>query len=114
MSPGGGVNVALEALRSDAKTWEAAAQGLSEPLGALGSLDVELADVSIFAQWAGLDQSFNDATSAMEEVIKKAAEYFRKIGSDLNEAAKEYQADDEKGMHQVQGAYRMEGDLYGG
>lgn len=114
MSPGGGVNVALEALRSDAKKWESAAQGLSGPLNAVGSLDVDLADVSIFAQWAGLDQSFNDATSAMEEVIAKAAEYFRKIGSDLNEAAKEYQTDDEKGMHQVQGAYRMEGDLYGG
>lgn len=114
MSPGGGVNVALEALRSDAKTWETAAQGLSEPLGALGALDVELADVSIFAQWAGLDRSFNEATSALEEVIKKASEHFRKISSDLNEAASQYQADDEKGMHEVQGAYRMQGDLNGG
>ncbi|GAB3678077.1 hypothetical protein [Saccharopolyspora tripterygii] len=114
MSPGGGVNVALEALNSDAKTWESAAQGLSEPMEALGSLDVELADVSIFAQWAGLDNSFNQATSALEEVIKKASEYFQKISSDLGEAAKQYQADDERGMHEVQGAYRMQGDLYGG
>lgn len=114
MSPGGGVNVALEALRSDAKKWETAAQGLSEPLDALRALDVELADVSVFAQWAGLDASFNEATSALEEVLKKASEHFRKIGSDLDEAANEYKTDDEKGMHEVQGAYRMQGDLYGG
>lgn len=114
MTPGGGINVALEAMRSDAKKWETAAHDLSEPLSALGSLHVEVADVSIFAQWAGLDVSFNEATSALEDVIKKASEYFAKVGSDLNQAAQEYQSDDEKGMHEIQGSYRMQGDLYGG
>ena len=114
MSSGGGIDVALEALRSDAKKWNTAAQDLSDPLGALDSLEVTVADVSIFAQWAGLDKSFNDATSAMTDVLQKASKYFGKIGSDLEEAAKEYETDDDKGVHEVKGAYRMQGDLNGG
>lgn len=114
MSAGDGIGVALDALRSDANKWNAASQDLSNTISSLDSLKVTVADVSVFAQWADLDQSLNDATSAISDALQKASNYFAKISSDLNESATEYQADDEKGMHEVRGAYRIEGDLYGG
>ncbi|PKW14979.1 type VII secretion target [Saccharopolyspora spinosa] len=112
--PGDGVDVALEALRSDARVWEAAADSLNAPLHALGPLNITGEEASIWAVDMGLDDAFNDARTALEDMIRQAAEYFREIGADLRSSADQYERDDEQGMHEIQNAYRMQGDIYGG
>ncbi|MBB5152928.1 type VII secretion target [Saccharopolyspora phatthalungensis] len=112
--PGDGVDVALEALRSDASVWETAADSLSAPITALGPLKVTGEEVSMWAVDRGLDDAFNDARAALEDMIRQAAEYFREIGADLRSAADQYERDDDQGLHELQNAYRMQGDIYGG
>ncbi|MGP4019341.1 hypothetical protein [Saccharopolyspora sp. 5N708] len=112
--PDGGIGAALESLRSDAIVWEDAADNLSAPLNALGSLDISAKDVSMWAADRGLDTTFNDARAAIETMIRQAAEYFREIGADLRGAADQYQRDDEQGLHEIQNAYRTQGDNHGG
>lgn len=113
-SPGSGIEVALDAMRSDARAWQTAAEQLSGPKSAIGSLSVTVADVSVFAVWAGLDQSYNEAVAAIEEALQNAADYFLKLSSDLNGAASQYERDDEEGMHEIQKTGRIQGDIYGG
>lgn len=112
--PGDGIGAALEALRSDAGVWEAAADSLNTPLNALVPLNVTGEEVSIHAVDRGLDDAFNNARTTLEDMLRQAADYFREIGANLRSAADQYQRDDEQGLHEIQNAYRMQGDIYGG
>lgn len=112
--PGNGIDVALEALRSDAGVWEAAADSLNAPLNALGPLNITGDEASIWAVDRGLDKAFNDARRAVEDMIRQAAQYFGEIGADLRSSADQYERDDDQGLHEIQNAYRMQGDIYGG
>lgn len=112
--PGEGIGADLKAMRSDAVVWEAAADSLNAPLNALSSLDTTAYEVSMWAALRGMDRTLNDARDSLETIVRQAADYFREIGTDLRDAADQYQRDDEQGLHEIQNSYRIQGDLYDG
>ncbi|TDD51973.1 type VII secretion target [Saccharopolyspora elongata] len=100
-----GIGVALEAMRSDAKTWDTAAGDLDGPLSTIGTLQIDPGSFSMWAVDRGVDKTYDEARSALEDMLKQAADYFREISSDLTEAAAQYERDDEQGKHGIQNAY---------
>lgn len=113
-SPDESISVALEALRFDARKWQAAAEDLHAPMGATRPLTVSADEVSMFAADRGIHECFNDSRAEIENMIRQAADYFAQISSDLNSSANQYQMDDEAGQQEIQGAYQMKGDIFDG
>jgi hypothetical protein len=97
-----GIGVALDAMRSDASKWQTAAGDLNKPLSTIGSLKLTPADVSMWAADRGLDKTYDEARSALENMIRQAAQYFGKLSTDLQTAASQYERDDQRGMHELQ------------
>ncbi len=101
---GDGVRVALDALRSDARTWTAAASDLERPRSIASSLQLTERQLTGAAADRGLDRSYDEARAGIENMLRQAAEYFDKIASDLNSAAQQYEDDDQRGMHEIRRA----------
>jgi hypothetical protein len=95
----------LAALRSDAATWDGAADGLNGPGSAVGGLALTPADISVYAADQGLDRTYHEACTKLGEVLKQASENFRNIAGALRESADTYQREDEQGMHRLKGIY---------
>lgn len=100
-----GITVALEAMRSDATTWQNASGDLTAPQNAVSSLNIT---AEAFSKWAvdrGIDQTYEDARGALENMLEQAASYFAEISQDLRQAAEQYERDDEQGKHEIESAY---------
>lgn len=93
------VSVALEAMRSDATVWATASDEVDAPHSAIGGLTLTGADVSMWAVDRGLDRTYNNACTALEAMLRQAAESFRSLSDSLNSAADTYQREDEAHMH---------------
>jgi hypothetical protein len=100
-----GITVALEAMRSDATTWENASEDLGAPQEAVTTLRIDPTAFSMWAVERGIDQTYDDARSALERMLEEAADYFGQISSDLTQAAAQYERDDEQGKHDIENAY---------
>jgi hypothetical protein len=104
---GDGIGVALEAMRSDARTWETASGDLRGPVDAIGSLQIDPAAFSMWAIDHGVDKTYDEARTALQNMLNQAAEYFQEISTDLNEAANQYEKDDQQGAHGINNSYGM-------
>ncbi|KAA2261488.1 hypothetical protein F0L68_17070 [Solihabitans fulvus] len=109
MSPtpnGKQVAVALDALRSDATTWDNAAADLTGgPRTTIGSLHLTPDDVSKWAADHGLDATYNDARTKLEDIIKQAADNLHAVGTALRASADVYQRDEDANLHRLNGIY---------
>lgn len=89
------VSVALEAMRSDAALWIAAADDLDGPRSAIGGLVLTDTDVSQWAADRGLHRTYNDARLALEDMLAQATRAFRGLGESLHAAANTYESEEE-------------------
>ena len=99
------IDVALDALRSDAKVWDTASQGVSKPGSTVGELTLTGADVSMWAVDAGVDKTYDEARSAVQNLLTQAGENFHNIASALLSAADTYQREEEANQHKIEGTY---------
>ncbi|MEQ0563943.1 hypothetical protein ABJI51_33095 [Amycolatopsis sp. NEAU-NG30] len=82
------MEVALEALRSDARTWDIAADNLNQARGIVAPLELTPRDVMSFAAARGFDRRYNDMRAKLDLLLAQGADNFRGIaGSLLNGAA---------------------------
>lgn len=88
------ISTALDAMRADAGVWNTAAADLKGPVDSVANLKLTGSEMSFFATEKGLDTTYDDARAALEEMLGKAADYFRKIGGNLESAAQQYERDD--------------------
>lgn len=93
------VSVALEAMRSDAAVWAAAADEVAAPYSVIGGLGLSDVEMSYWASSRGLDRTYNDARTALEDMLRQATEAFRSLGESLVNAADTYQREDDAHMH---------------
>ncbi|MEV1115096.1 hypothetical protein AB0I91_08510 [Actinosynnema sp. NPDC049800] len=89
------ISVALEAMRSDASLWTAAADNLDRPRSTIGDLVITDAEMSQWAADRGLDRVYNDARLALEDMLTQAIEAFRGLGASLHAAANTYESEEE-------------------
>ncbi|AHI00449.1 hypothetical protein GCM10010174_64630 [Kutzneria viridogrisea] len=99
------VSVALDALRSDASTWDAAGDGLDGPTSTLGGLALGPEQVSMWAADAGLDRTYNEAREQLASVIAQAAENFHAVAAALRTAATIYEQEEQQNLHRLKGVY---------
>jgi len=99
------IDVALQALRSDAGTWHSAGDQLSGPISAIGGLTLTGADVSMWAVDRGLDATYEQARHAMARQLTQAAENFHKIGQTLGAAADTYEREEQANVHMLNRTY---------
>lgn len=99
------IDVALEALRSDAKVWDGATDSLNGPIAAISGLTLTGADFSMWAVDRGLDRTYDEARSALDTQLRQAAENFRKIAETLAQAADTYQREEEANLHTFNSTY---------
>ena len=64
------IQVALDAMRSDAQIWDAAAENLNGPLVAMSGLTATPADVSMWAADRGLHNTYDSARVAVESLLR--------------------------------------------
>ena len=95
------ISVALEAMRSDATAWATAADNLDSPRSTIGGLALTGADVSMWAVDRGLDRTYNDARTALEDMLAQATEAFRSLSESLHSAANTYEAEEEANRHSM-------------
>lgn len=98
---GGGIKVALDAMHADAELWREQAHAMESPKRALESLKLEADDVSYFSAKLGLDDTLEELRTAVGDLIGQGQQYFNEVASDLDAAAKQYQADDEAAMYEL-------------
>ncbi len=93
------VSVALEAMRSDAATWDAAADRVDGPRTAIDGLTLTGADLSMWAVDLGLDRTYDNARRTLESMLAQASDAFRTLGTSLRAAADTYEREDEANAH---------------
>lgn len=84
------IQTALGALRSDAGIWDNAAQDVDAPRQAIGSLGLTGRDVSLYGMDKGIDKTYASAQSALQNMLRQAAENFRDLAGSLQHAADMY------------------------
>jgi hypothetical protein len=108
MSPtpdGEQIRVALNAIRSYAKSWTAAASDLGKPKSTAAGLDLSAADVSMWGTDYGIDRLYNDLRTKLEDVLGQASESFTTIGTKLIDAANTYEQEEAQNLHRFNNAY---------
>ncbi|MCR6488603.1 hypothetical protein M8542_37820 [Amycolatopsis sp. OK19-0408] len=94
------IEVALEALRSDAGTWDLAADNLNQARGIVAPLELGPREVMSYAAARGFDRRYNDMRAKLDSLLAQGAENFRGIaGSLLNGAAIYEQAEADHASH---------------
>ncbi|MEJ2859010.1 MULTISPECIES: type VII secretion target [unclassified Saccharothrix] len=93
------LSVALDAMRSDATAWETAADRLDAPSAAIGGLALTGADLSLWAVDRGLDRTYEEARTALDDMLGQAARAFRDLGAALRSAADTYEREEEANLH---------------
>lgn len=93
------VVVALEAMRADAKLWETASDNLKAPRSAIGGLVVTGDEFSMWAEERGIDRTYEDARTALEDMLGQAMTAFASMGASLRAAADTYEREEDANMH---------------
>lgn len=85
------MEVALEALRSDAGTWDLAADNLNQARGIIAPLELTAKDVMSYAAARGFDRRYNDMRAKLDRLLAEGAENFRGIAGSLLNGATIYE-----------------------
>ena len=99
------IDVALQALRSDAQLWSTAADNVEAPKAAIGGLALSGAEMSMYAVDLGLDRTYNDARARMIDMLGQGQQNFRNLSQALIAAADTYQREEEANLHMIEGIY---------
>lgn len=100
------IRAAVDALRSDAKAWDGAAEDLDGPRQAIGALGLTGSDVSMYGVDKGIDETYSGAQAALENMLRQAAENFHNLSGALLRAADMYdqgEAEHQEGFRRAGG-----------
>ncbi|OXM54293.1 hypothetical protein [Amycolatopsis alba] len=100
------IALALDALRSDAGLWDAAADDLAAPRAAIDPLGLTPRDVMSYAASKGLDKQYNQARALIQDMIDQAGSNFRALSASLRAAADRYAHDEDQRAHDIDRAGR--------
>jgi hypothetical protein len=104
-------DVELEALRSDARTWDKARQELAGPTNAIKPLILDITDLTPVGDYQKLNETYEKARGNMERLLGEAAGYFDRMEDGLIAVAKEYeQLDQASGGRFRQGQNALDGN----
>jgi hypothetical protein len=92
------LKAAVEALRSDARTWDGAGQAVEAPEQAIGGLGLTPSDVMMYGVDKGIDKTYAAAQNALSNMLGQAAENFHNLAGALRHAADMY--DETEAAHQ--------------
>jgi hypothetical protein len=98
------MKMAVAALRSDADIWDGAAKDLDAPMRAIGSLGLTGRDVSMYGVDKGIDTTYATAQSALEDMLKQAAQNFYNLAGALRHAADMYDQTEADHQQRIQRA----------
>ncbi|KAA9163985.1 hypothetical protein FPZ12_008125 [Amycolatopsis acidicola] len=98
------IKAAVSALRSDADTWDGAGKDLEAPEQAIGSLGLTPYDVSIYGVDKGIDKTYASAQSALENMMRQAAQNFHDLAGALRHAADLYDQTEADHLQRIQRA----------
>lgn len=105
------IDVAIEALRSDAKLWKRVAEDLADPTQAIGELELNGSpDVMLYGADIGIDTTYNQSRAAIEDLLGQATAYFGEIARTLLEVAANY----EKREAEEASGFQERGNALGG
>ncbi|MEV7548032.1 hypothetical protein AB0N89_00225 [Amycolatopsis sp. NPDC089917] len=90
------ISLALDALRSDAGLWDAAADALAPPRAAIEPLSLTPREVMSYAAAKGLDKQYNQARALIQDMIDQAGNNFRALSTSLRAAAERYAHDEDQ------------------
>lgn len=90
------IDVAHDALLSDAQAWDQAATGLGGPKGAVAPLQLNgAADVMGKGSELGLDDTYNEIRRLTESMLEQGSAYFTDLAETLRAVSADYAAEDE-------------------
>ncbi|SFB55721.1 Excreted virulence factor EspC, type VII ESX diderm [Amycolatopsis marina] len=98
------MKTAISALRSDAEIWDGAATDLDAPMSAIGSLGLTGHDVSMYGVDKGIDTTYTGAQTALEDMLRQAAENFSDLAGALRQAADMYDQTEADHQQRIQSA----------
>lgn len=88
-----GFKTEISALKDDAKVWDQASNDTDKPKGALAPLTLDGADdVMGLGDRMGIDDTYEQARTRMEELLGQAKEYFASLADSLVAVAGNYEA----------------------
>lgn len=90
------IEVALEALRSDAAAWDEAAGGLGEAGAVVAPLGLTAADVMSYAAGRGFHHQYGSTLAKLEYSLQRGALNFHRVSDSLRRGAALYQVSEEE------------------
>jgi hypothetical protein len=92
------IDIAIEALKHDAKAWDTATDDLIDPTSAVGPLSLSGSpDVMLYGADIGVDTTYNESRAAIEDLLGQATDYFRKLSGTLLKVAVVYEQQEAAG-----------------
>jgi hypothetical protein len=102
------LEVGLEAMRADAGLWSAAADVLQGPRKAIAGLTLTGDDMSMWAVDRGLDRTYENARTVLEDLLRQAMTAFHGLSDGLRAAADTYERQETGNLHEMK---RLTGEL---
>ncbi|HUQ59542.1 hypothetical protein [Lentzea sp.] len=100
------LEVALEAMRADARLWSAAADSVQGPQKAIAGLMLTGHDMSMWAVDRGLDRTYDTVRTVLEDLLRQATAAFHGVGDGLRAAADTYEREEAANLHRLTGELR--------
>jgi hypothetical protein len=101
----GQINVAIEALRTDAAMWDAGGDDLREAARVAGRLDLEALHFSYLGDKIGLVDVYQQLQDKMIRLLNQGGDTFEALGTALRSAADGYEQDEANGVHRANSIY---------
>lgn len=98
------VEVALEALRSDAAAWDEAAGHLGEAGAVVAPLGLTPADVMSYAAGRGFHHQYGLTLAKLEDSLRRGALNFHRISDSLHRGAAMYRVSEEEHQRKLRQA----------
>ncbi len=104
------LKVALDAMRADAGLWSTAADTVQGPRKAIGGLALTGDDMSMWAVDRGLDRTYENARTVLEDLLRQAMTAFHGLGDGLRAAADTYERQETENLHEMKRLTGSSGD----
>lgn len=100
------LQVALDALRADARRWDGAGQQLGEPLAVLPGLRLAASELSIAGAISGLDDTYEHVRTTFEDMLRAGVESCSAISGALSASADTYEHEERGNTATMDGIIR--------
>lgn len=99
------LDVALAALRSDAKVWTDVANDLDAAKGTAANLNLEALHFSYIADKLGMTALYKEFQTKMVRLLGEGATNDNSVSDSLTKAAATYEQEEQEGVHRMKGVW---------